>query len=68
MKADPDDLKVNDVLELKSQQMLVVNPEYQRGIVWTAAQKKASGGFRFERLSNPVDLSSSHSPTSRESR
>jgi 5-methylcytosine-specific restriction endonuclease McrA len=40
MKADPDDLIVNDVLELKSQQMLVVNPEYQRGIVWTAAQKK----------------------------
>src|SRR5438093_1815929 len=40
MKADPDDLKVSDVLELKSQQMLVVNPEYQRGRVWTPAQKK----------------------------
>jgi uncharacterized protein with ParB-like and HNH nuclease domain len=40
MKADPDDVKVRDVLDLKSQQMLVVNPEYQRGVVWTQAQKK----------------------------
>lgn len=40
MKADPDDLTVNDVLSLKSQQMLVVNPEYQRGSVWTPSQKK----------------------------
>ncbi|HEY7330657.1 MAG TPA: DUF262 domain-containing protein [Gemmataceae bacterium] len=28
------------MLELKKQQMLVVNPEYQRGIVWTTAQRK----------------------------
>lgn len=40
MNANPDDLLVNDLLQLKSQQMLVVNPEYQRGIVWTPAQKK----------------------------
>lgn len=40
MKTDPDDLKVTDVLDLKLQQMLVVNPEYQRGVVWTQAQKK----------------------------
>jgi hypothetical protein len=31
MIATPDDLKVSDVLELKAKQMLVVNPEYQRG-------------------------------------
>jgi hypothetical protein len=31
MKTDPDDLTVRDLLDLKSQQMLVVNPEYQRG-------------------------------------
>jgi uncharacterized protein with ParB-like and HNH nuclease domain len=40
MKADPDDLTVRDVLALKSQQMLVVNPEYQRGNIWTVSLKK----------------------------
>lgn len=40
MKAEPDDLSVRDVIELKSQQMLVVNPEYQRGVVWTLTQKR----------------------------
>lgn len=40
MKATPDDLTVREVLDLKSQQMLVINPEYQRGVVWTPAQKK----------------------------
>jgi hypothetical protein len=40
MNAIPDDLKVSDVLDLKTQQMLVVNPEYQRGVVWTRAQQK----------------------------
>jgi len=40
MKTDPDDLKVRDLLDLKSSQMLVVNPEYQRGSVWTLPQKK----------------------------
>lgn len=40
MRTTPDDVTVQDVLDLKSQQMLVVNPEYQRGAVWTTAQKK----------------------------
>ena len=40
MKNEPEDLKVRDVLELKSQQMLVVNSEYQRGVVWTRTQQK----------------------------
>ena len=40
MKTEPDDLKVRDVLDLKSQQMLVVNSEYQRGVVWTQNQQK----------------------------
>jgi hypothetical protein len=40
MKTDPDDLKVEDILKLKSQQMLVINPEYQRGNVWTLTQKR----------------------------
>ena len=40
MQGEPDTIAVNDLLELRKQQMLVVNPEYQRGVVWTAAQKK----------------------------
>lgn len=40
MNAVPGDLKVSEVLDLKKQQMLVVNPEYQRGVVWTLTQKK----------------------------
>src|SRR6266851_1421946 len=40
MNTEPDDLTVADVLALKSQQMLVINSEYQRGAVWTATQKK----------------------------
>jgi hypothetical protein len=40
MKTTPDDLTVEDLLKLRSQQMLVVNPEYQRGVVWTLAQKR----------------------------
>jgi hypothetical protein len=40
MKTEPDDIKVGDLLDLKAQQMLVVNPEYQRGVVWTMPQKK----------------------------
>src|SRR5580698_266610 len=40
MKADPDDIKVRDVLDLRSHQMLIVNSEYQRGSVWTVPQKK----------------------------
>jgi hypothetical protein len=33
MNAKPDDLSVEDVIKLKSQQMLAANPEYQRGEV-----------------------------------
>jgi len=40
MNAEPDEKAVRDLLELRKQQMLVVNPEYQRGVVWTASQKK----------------------------
>jgi len=41
MNAKPDnDQTVNDILDLKKKQMLVVNSEYQRGVVWTPAQKK----------------------------
>lgn len=40
MKAQPDDLNVRDIIALRNQQMLVVNPEYQRGVVWTLSQKK----------------------------
>lgn len=40
MNADPDTMKISDILDLRSQQMLFANPEYQRGVVWTPAQKK----------------------------
>ncbi len=40
MNADPDKISVQDILDLRKKQMLMVNPEYQRGVVWTAAQKK----------------------------
>jgi hypothetical protein len=40
MKTDPDNLTVADIIDLKNQQMLVVNSEYQRGAVWTKSQRK----------------------------
>ncbi len=40
MKAEPEDQKVCDVLDLKSKQMLFANPEYQRGAIWTRTQQK----------------------------
>src|SRR2546428_96992 len=40
MKAVPDTMPVDELLKLRKKQMLVVNPEYQRGRVWTLAQKK----------------------------
>ena len=40
MRTEPGDLTVNDLLSLKKQQMLIVNAEYQRGVVWTPAQQK----------------------------
>lgn len=40
MKASPDMLPVREVLAMKAQQMLVVNPEYQRGAAWRRTQQK----------------------------
>jgi Taurine catabolism dioxygenase TauD, TfdA family len=41
VKTSPDEVAVKDILDLKSEQMLAVNPEYQRdAVVWTATQKK----------------------------
>src|SRR5436190_14538105 len=40
MKAEHGTITVHELLDLRQKQMLVVNPEYQRGVVWTAAQKK----------------------------
>jgi hypothetical protein len=40
MKAEPDNLTIREIIDLRTQQMLVVNPEYQRGVVWTSSQKK----------------------------
>jgi 5-methylcytosine-specific restriction endonuclease McrA len=40
MKTEQAQFKVRDILDLRKQQMLVVNPEYQRGAVWTTTQKK----------------------------
>lgn len=40
MKAEPDTKSIKDLLALRTNKMLVANPEYQRGEVWTLAQKK----------------------------
>ena len=40
MKAEPGDLKISDILQLKAKDMLAANREYQRGTVWTLSQKK----------------------------
>ena len=40
MKADHDEKSVDALLQLKANHMLAANPEYQRGEVWTPAQKK----------------------------
>jgi Protein of unknown function DUF262/HNH endonuclease len=40
MKMERGELTVKDVLSLADNQMLKANPEYQRGIVWSLAQKK----------------------------
>ncbi len=40
MQAVPDTKTVRDLLLLREAKMLVANPEYQRGEVWTLAQKK----------------------------
>lgn len=40
MEMEPNNYSVEDLLELKKNKMLAVNPEYQRGEVWDSAQKK----------------------------
>ena len=40
MKAKPETKTVEQLLQLKMANMLYANPEYQRGDVWTLAQKK----------------------------
>jgi hypothetical protein len=40
MKAQSETMKVRDLVDLHKAGMLKANPEYQRGVVWTTAQKK----------------------------
>ena len=40
MKSQPATKTVEELLQLKTANMLYANPEYQRGAVWTLAQKK----------------------------
>jgi len=40
MRAKADRIKVRSLIKLKKNQMLVINPEYQRGSVWSKDQKK----------------------------
>ena len=39
MKTHPDYLKIRELVELRRNEMVKVNPEYQRGEVWTRAQQ-----------------------------
>ena len=40
MELNGDKIKIKDLLELKRNGMLTVNPEYQRGAVWKEPQQK----------------------------
>lgn len=40
MKSTPDNKTVEELLQLRKANFLYANPEYQRGVVWTLAQKK----------------------------
>lgn len=40
MKSDEEWMSIKDILDLYANKMLVANPEYQRGVVWGAKQKK----------------------------
>ena len=40
MKIDPEHYTIRQLIELKKSNLLTVNPEYQRGAVWTQPQKK----------------------------
>lgn len=40
MELNSDKIKIKDILDLKRNNMLTVNPEYQRGAVWNESQQK----------------------------
>ena len=40
MKMKQDMMTINNILDLKKNKMLTVNPEYQRGAVWNETMKK----------------------------
>lgn len=40
MQMEPTEHTVDEILDLRKNRMLTVNPEYQRGAVWSVAQKK----------------------------
>ena len=40
MELSSEKIKIKDLLELKRNNMISVNPEYQRGAVWNEAQQK----------------------------
>ena len=40
MELNSEKIKIKDILELKQNNMLSVNPEYQRGAVWKEPQQK----------------------------
>lgn len=40
MELNSDKIKIKDLLDLKRNSMLTVNPEYQRGAVWNVSQQK----------------------------
>ena len=40
MELESDKMTIKDILELKKNSMLMVNPEYQRGAVWTENQQR----------------------------
>ena len=40
MKTSQDQKPIKDLVELFKSQMMIANPEYQRGVVWNEAQQK----------------------------
>ncbi len=40
MKTTPDERPIRDLVDLFKSRMMIANPEYQRGVVWTEAQQK----------------------------
>jgi hypothetical protein len=53
MKSKPTTKTVEELLQLKTANMLYPNPEYQRGAVWTPAQEEADR-LGFSRLTPPL--------------